>query len=96
MNMGARRGWWREFECWLQPFLAVLGHTARRRWAPVYLRGLIGPGERKSIQPLAARVTLVSTSKCTTSWPPPAGRRSRSSGCLLNARSSWLAAPAQC
>ena len=36
--------------------MAVLGHAARRRWAPVYLRGLLAPGERKSVQPLAARV----------------------------------------
>jgi SRSO17 transposase len=38
------------------PFLAALGHRARRRWAPRYLVGLLGPGERKAIQPLAARV----------------------------------------
>jgi SRSO17 transposase len=56
MRQETGRGWLGEFERWLQPFLHVLGHTARRRWAPVYVRGLIGPGERKSIQPLAARV----------------------------------------
>jgi SRSO17 transposase len=28
----------------------------RRRWAPVYLRGLILPGERKSIEPIVDRV----------------------------------------
>jgi len=48
--------WEREFMYWLQPFVAAFGHVARRRWAPVYLRGLLAPGERKSIQPLAARV----------------------------------------
>jgi SRSO17 transposase len=47
--------WEREFERWLTPFLEALGDR-RRRWAPVYLRGLLGPGERKSVQPLAARV----------------------------------------
>jgi SRSO17 transposase len=55
----ARRGrstWERGFEQWLRPFVAALGHAARRRWAPVYLRGLLTPGERKSIRPLAARV----------------------------------------
>jgi SRSO17 transposase len=31
-------------------------HRKRRLWAPVYLQGLIGPGERKSLQPIAARV----------------------------------------
>jgi SRSO17 transposase len=48
--------WEREFNQWLQPFVAVLGHAARQHWAPVYLRGLLAPGERKSVQPLAARV----------------------------------------
>lgn len=50
------RTWQWEFEQWLKPFLKVLGHKARRPWAPIYLRGLLAPGERKSIQPLAARV----------------------------------------
>lgn len=48
--------WEREFARWLTPFVEALGDRRRRRWAPVYLRGLLGPGERKSIQPLAARV----------------------------------------
>jgi SRSO17 transposase len=57
--MGNQRGsqsWTRDLQRWLAPFLAVLGHPARRRWAPVYLLGLLGPGERKSVRPLAARV----------------------------------------
>jgi SRSO17 transposase len=48
--------WEQEFARWVTPFLEALGHKARRRWAPVYLRGLLGPGERKSVQPMAARV----------------------------------------
>jgi SRSO17 transposase len=48
--------WEQEFARWVAPFLAALGHKARRRWGPVYLRGLLGPGERKSVQPMAARV----------------------------------------
>src|SRR5688500_4055678 len=52
----ARQAWQREFERWLRPFLRVLGHAARRRWAPVSLRGLLAPGERKSVQPLAGNV----------------------------------------
>ena len=50
--------WREELDGWLAPFLAVLGHGKRRRWAPVYLRGLLGPGERKSLQPMAARLGL--------------------------------------
>jgi SRSO17 transposase len=54
----ADAGWRAELDGWLEPFLAVLGHEKRRRWAPVYLRGLIGPGERKSLQPMALRLGL--------------------------------------
>src|SRR3954449_2034562 len=49
-------GWGAELERWLGPFLARLRRKAQRRWAPVYLRGLILPGERKSVEPMAARV----------------------------------------
>ena len=48
--------WRAAFEEWLAPFLARLGRVEQRRWAPVYLQGLLGPGERKSVQPMAARV----------------------------------------
>jgi SRSO17 transposase len=33
-----------------------LGHKARRRMCPIYVAGPIGPGERKSLQPIAARL----------------------------------------
>src|SRR5688500_16907591 len=49
-------GWEGELERWLAPFLAALSREAQRRWAPVYLKGLLLPGERKSVEPLAARV----------------------------------------
>ena len=45
-------------EVWLAPFLDVLGRKTRRRWAPLYLHGLLGPDGRKSLQPLAARLGL--------------------------------------
>ena len=41
---------------WLAPFLARLGHKARRRMCPLYVAGLIGPGDRKSIEPMAQRM----------------------------------------
>ena len=50
-------GWEKALDEWLEPFLDVLGHKARRRWAPVYLRGLFGRSERKSVQPMAAELT---------------------------------------
>lgn len=51
----ARPGWNAELERWLEPFLERLGHKARRRMCPLYVAGLIGPGERKSVQPMAER-----------------------------------------
>jgi SRSO17 transposase len=47
-----------DLDVWLEPFLAALGHKKRRAWAPLYLRGLLGPSERKSLQPMAASLGL--------------------------------------
>jgi hypothetical protein len=47
--------WRTDLERWLAPFLAGLSHQARRRMCPQYIAGLIGPGDRKSVQPMAAR-----------------------------------------
>jgi SRSO17 transposase len=48
--------WRKELERWLKPFLERLAHKTRRRMCPVYISGLIGPGDRKSIQPMAERL----------------------------------------
>ena len=49
-------GRWRtDLERWLEPFMSVLPHPALRRICPIYVAGLIGPGECKSMQPLAVR-----------------------------------------
>ena len=48
----------RDLGGWLEPFLDVMGRKTRREWAPFYVRGLLGPGERKSLQPMAARLGL--------------------------------------
>ncbi len=48
--------WEDELAHWLKPFLVGLGHKARQRMCPLYVAGLIGPGERKSIQPMAERL----------------------------------------
>src|SRR5262249_1939955 len=47
-------GWEVELAQGLKPFLDRLGHNARRRMWPLYVTGLIGPGDRKSVQPIAA------------------------------------------
>jgi hypothetical protein len=48
--------WEIELARWLKPFLEQLGHKARRRMCPLYVAGLIGPGDRKSVQPMAERL----------------------------------------
>src|SRR3954465_774072 len=55
------QGWAGELERWLEPFLARLRRQAQRRWAPIYLEGLLLPGERKSVEPMAARVAPADT-----------------------------------
>ncbi len=50
--------WRGELDRFLEPFVARLGHRARRAMCPLYVAGLIGPGDRKSIQPMAARLGL--------------------------------------
>ena len=53
--MATAEDWQDELRRWLGPFLSHLGHKARRRMCPLYVAGLIGPGERKSVQPMASR-----------------------------------------
>jgi hypothetical protein len=48
--------WEDELERWLMPFLDRLGHKTRQRMCPLYVAGLIGPGDRKSVQPMAERL----------------------------------------
>jgi SRSO17 transposase len=48
--------WQKELERWCAPYLEAFGHKVRRRWAPIYLRGLLLPGERKSIEPIVERL----------------------------------------
>jgi SRSO17 transposase len=54
--MSTSDAWEHKLQSWLEPFLKPLRHPARRRMCPLYVAGLIGPGERKSLQPIAARV----------------------------------------
>jgi SRSO17 transposase len=51
-----RSKWGDELGRWLKPFLDCLGHKTRRRMCPLYVSGLTGPGDRKSVQPMAARL----------------------------------------
>src|SRR2546430_17643047 len=58
-TMGGRTSDWKEeLGRFLEPFLVRLGHKARRQMCPLYVSGLIGPGDRMSIQPMAERLAL--------------------------------------
>jgi SRSO17 transposase len=48
-------GWQADLLRWLAPFVAALKHKTRGRMCPAYIAGLIGPGDRKSVQPMATR-----------------------------------------
>jgi SRSO17 transposase len=52
--------WVSDLERWLAPFLVHLSHRARRAMCPLYVAGLIGPGDRKSVQPMAERLGMAS------------------------------------
>jgi SRSO17 transposase len=45
-----------QFEDYCNALAAVLGHADRHQPAQLYLKGLLLPGERKSVEPMAARV----------------------------------------
>src|SRR3978361_1726685 len=47
--------WDTDLDRWLAPFVAALRHKSGARMGPAYIAGLIGPGDRKSVQPMAAR-----------------------------------------
>jgi len=53
-------GWRNELEAWLSPFAAALRDKTLHRMCPVYIGGLIGPGGRRNVQPMAAREGQVS------------------------------------
>lgn len=60
----AMNGDWRsELDAWLAPFVVALRNKTRGRMCPAYIAGLIGPGDRKSVQPMAARDGDVSYDK---------------------------------
>jgi SRSO17 transposase len=46
----------KRLEEFLNGLLALLGRSERRHWGKVYIRGLLLEGERKSIEPMAARM----------------------------------------
>jgi SRSO17 transposase len=74
MDGSPAEGWEDGLGRWLEPFLARLRRKAQRYWAPFYLKGLLLPGERKSVEPMAARVAPGDTQQLhhfvsTSPWP---------------------------
>jgi hypothetical protein len=69
---GATSGWKEELG-FLEPFLARLGPKARRQMCPLYVSGLIGPGDRKSIQPMAKQLGLANYDRYKTELLVQAG-----------------------
>src|SRR5262245_41149636 len=51
-------GWEDELERWLMPFLDRLGHKTRQRMCPLYVAGLIGPGDRHALMTMIAYAFL--------------------------------------
>ena len=66
-------GWEERFGDYIERLGEVLGHADRRGPLRAYATGLLLPGERKSVEPMAARVEPfrvgAAHSRCTTSWP---------------------------
>ena len=48
--------WQARFDAWVAPFVDVFNHRTREEMTKVYLLGLMGPGDRKSIEPIADRL----------------------------------------
>jgi SRSO17 transposase len=48
--------WQADLRTWLEPFVTALPRVTQRKWAPLYLEGLLGATERKSIEPIARAV----------------------------------------
>jgi len=55
-SRGLHPDWRVEFERWADRFTEPLRHKVRKKWARAYVRGLLLPGERKSVEPMAERV----------------------------------------
>ena len=58
----------RRLSSFLEELLAPMGRSERRHWARTYVEGLLLDGERKSIEPMAIRLSGVDMKPCGSSW----------------------------
>ena len=56
----------KRLEQFLADLLEPLGRRERRHWGSVYVRGLLLDGERKSIEPMAARCPRATCRRCSS------------------------------
>jgi hypothetical protein len=90
-TMVSRTSWEDELGRWLKPFLDRLGHKARRRMCPLYVSGLIGPGESQEHYPDGeASCALAHAINCITSLPPEILGCSGSGRPLFAGLPTWL------
>ena len=89
--VGTPSNWEDELRGWLKPFLERLGHKARRRMCPLYVAGLIGPGDARAFSQWRSGLHLAIMFSCIIlfrvasgtrrhwrrSSPPRSGRRRR-------------------
>ena len=94
--MRARLDWTEELTRWMEPFLARLGNKTRRRMCPLYVAGLIGPGDRKSVQPMAARFAPETMISCIISLPLAFGMRRRWKRICSRKPTGWSEGTARC
>lgn len=86
----------KRLERYLADLLGQIGRTERRRWGEVYMRGLLLEGERKSIEPMAARlpdgnVQALQQFIGQSPWPyePVRARLARRMAEELSLRAAW-------
>lgn len=48
-----------EMQAFVEDVAAGIGRSERKHWCSTYLRGLLLDGERKSIEPMASRLTAI-------------------------------------
>jgi len=92
----ARSDWEDELGCWLKPFLERLGHKARQRMCPLYVAGLIGPGDRKSVAPSPSGLRRAAMIGCTILLRLVSGTRLRWRLSFSSRLISSLAAEMRC